>query len=512
MFHAMKTATQIEQLKLENKQLQEVNASLNQTIFSLKEQIEWFQRQIFGKRSEKIVAELNSSQAVFSGFEKIQCEAKSKQVIERHERKKPNRDGQDKITLPENLPTERIYLDVSEEEKFCQETGEALVKIGEEITRKLANKPGSYYVKEIVRPKYAHPKKSENGIKIAPLSSFLTRCQADNSFLADILVKKYADHLPLYRISEMLGRDDISISRQILSKWIIRSAKALKPLYEEMKRQILDSGNVFIDETPVKMLDPGAGQTKQTFMWVLSGGKEVNPSYRVYNFRTSRQHHHAKEILKGFKGVVHSDKYGAYETLAQAKKFTWCPCWVHIRRKFFEAINGDEEFREMALSKINALFLIEELAWTKPPDERLKLRQEEAVPIIDELTQAVKDKLIHGNVLPKSNLKEALGYYYSLVPYLKNYTLHCWARLDNNVSERAVRPLALGRKNWLFLGNEDGGEAAAIALSLIQTCRALKINPRTYLESVMDQLMDYNSKKLVDLLPDNWAKTHLRQS
>lgn len=488
--------------------LQNENNHLHQAIFSLQEQIKWLQRQIFGKRSEKIVANLDESQpSLFEDPLSPDEKPQETQVIQKHERVKPNRNGRDKITLPPNLPIERVYIDLPEEQKVCQETGTFLVKIGEEVSRKLANKPGSYYIKEFVRPKYAHPKNSEDGVKIADLTpSLLTRCQADDSFLADILVKKYADHLPLYRISEILGRENIYVSRQLLSQWVLKSAEALKPLYDEMTRQILDSGNVFIDETPVKMLDPGAGQCKLTYMWVLCGGKEVNPPYRVYNFRTNRQHHNATEILKGYRGVVHSDKYGAYEALAIAKQFTWCPCWVHIRRKFIEAEHGDVDFRKMVLNKIQELFQLEEIAWTKSPEERLQIRQEQEAPIIDDLTNAIKNRVIQGKVLPKSNFKEALGYYCGLIPYLKNYILHPWARLDNNVSERAVRPLALGRKNWLFLGNCEGGEAAAIIMSLVQTCRALDINPRTYLESVMGQLMDYNSKKLAELLPNNWLK------
>ena len=210
--------------------------------------------------------------------------------------------------------------------------------------------------------------------------------------------------------------------------------------------------------------------------------------------------------MKGFNGVVHSDKYGAYETMAHQKQFIWCPCWAHIRRKFFEAEHGDKEFREMILNKIRELFEIEEVCWTLSPDDRIEMRQKSAVPIIDELSLAIKNKLIQGKILAKSNFKEALGYYYSLIPFLKNYTEHPWARLDNNVCERAVRPLAIGRKNWLFLGNHEGGEAAAISLSLIQTCRALKINPRIYLESVMKQIMSYPANKVADLLPDNWLK------
>lgn len=497
----------IGQLQIENEQYKNTIATLEDTIKRLNEQLEWFKRQIFGKRSEKIIPAADT-QLTFEGIE-LSKSTENNQIepTEKPPRKKFNRSGQDKITLPDDLPVERVVLDIPDEQKVCQETGVELVKIGEEVSQKLAQKPGSYYIKETVRPKYANPKRSEEGIKIADLpESLLNRCQADDSFLADILVKKYADHLPLYRISEILSRENIQISRQLLSQWVLKSAEALRPIYEEMKNQILSSGYVFIDESPVKMLDPGAGQTKFTYMWVLCGGKTSNPAYRVYNFRENRQHHNAEKILKGFCGFVHSDKYGAYETLAHKKQFTWCPCWAHIRRKFFEAEHGDKEFREMVLEKIEELFAIEKIAWEQPPDDRVKMRQEKAVPIIEAMTLAVKDKMLNGNVLPKSNFKEALGYYYSLIPFLKNYTLDPWAHLDNNVCERAVRPLAIGRKNWLFVGNHDGGEAAAIALSLIQTCRGLNINPRIYLEDVMKRLMSHNSQKIAELLPDNWLK------
>lgn len=264
--------------------------------------------------------------------------------------------------------------------------------------------------------------------------------------------------------------------------------------------------NVFIDETPVDMLDPGKGKTHQAYMWVLVGGKSSNPAYRIYNFRKDRCHNNAEELLKNYTGVLHSDKYGAYEALANKKQFIWCPCWAHIRRKFLEAESGDPAFRKKVLRLIGYLFMLERVAWARCEEKRLRIRREKEIPIIDRLIKEVKDKLVQGKVLPKSKLKEALGYFCSLIPHLKNYTLHEWARLDNNVAERAVRPLALGRKNWLFVGNEIGGESAAVILSLVQTCRGLGINPRDYLEDVMRQLLSHNSQKLHELLPDQWIK------
>lgn len=210
--------------------------------------------------------------------------------------------------------------------------------------------------------------------------------------------------------------------------------------------------------------------------------------------------------MKDYRGGLHSDKYGAYQKLAERKIIKWYPCYSHIKRKFFEAESGDQVFRDWVLRKIRYLFMLERVAWARSPEERLKIRQEKEIPIIDELTEKIKGKLIDGKILPKSKLKEAMGYFCGLIPYLKNYTTNPFARLDNNVAERAVRPLAIGRKNWLFFGGPDGGEAGAILFSLVQTCRGLGINPRVYLEDVMRRMMSYNSQKLYELLPDEWLK------
>lgn len=496
----------LEQHLNEVSQLRQENNSLKDQLRVLNEQFEWLRRQVFGIRSEKIIDKHSEEQLYLPGLEPLPEKKKEKKLIPAHERQKPNRDGKDKITLPENLPVERQIIDLPEEEKKCQETGETLVKIGEEVSRKLAHKPGSYYIKEIIRPKYAAPKNPDAGVMTAPLpESLLQRCMADESFLADILVKKFGDHLPLYRQCEILSREGIFITRQILCQWVIRVGKALKPLSDAMIFKILSSGNIFIDETPIKMQAPGKGKTQTAYMWVLSGGLAKDPPYRVYDFYENRKHCNIINLLNGYGGILHSDKYGGYEALANKKQFTWCPCWGHVRRKFFEAESGDLEFRDWVLRKIRYLFMFERVAWARSPEERLKIRKEKEEPIIDELIQAIKSKLIDGKILQKSKFKEALGYFCGLIPYLKNYISHPFARLDNNVAERAVRPLAIGRKNWLFVGNEDGGDAAAVIYSLVQTCRALGINPREYLEDVMRRLMSHNANKLDELLPDAWA-------
>jgi transposase len=481
--------------------LEQENANLKKENGYLKEQLEWFRRQLFGKSSEKIIHTHDENQILFKFLENLpQPQEPEKQIIPAHQRAKPKEPGQDKLAFPEDLPIERRILDLPEEEKK-----EGFVKIGEEVTQKLAHRKGSYFMIEYIRSKYAS--KNEEGIFIAPMpESLLDRCQADESLLADILVKKFSDHLPLYRQVEMLARDGINISRQLLSKWVLRCGMALKPLYDEMASQILSTGNIFIDETPINMLSPGKGKVHQAYMWVMVGGKDANPSNRIYHFKKDRRYIHADQLLKGFQGVLHSDKYGAYEALASKKQFIWCPCWAHIRRKFFEAETGDPPLRKWILRKIKYLFMLERIAWARSEEERLRIRQEKEIPIIDELIKVIQDRLMNGKTLIKSKFNEALGYFFSLIPYLKNYCKHAYARLDNNVAERAVRPLAIGRKNWLFVGSEDGGEAAAVILSLIQSCKAIGIDPREYLEDVMRRLMSHNSQKLFELLPNHWIK------
>jgi transposase len=478
---------------------------LDQENHRLKEQLAWFKRQIFGKRSEREVSNLNGQQLLFEGFESPAHKEEEKKTVAAHTRKKPNRNGQDKITLPDDLPVETTMLDIPDEQKVCQETGQPLVQIGVEVSHKLARKPGSYFIKEIIRPKYAHPQKEENGILTAGLpDSLLPKCRADESLLAEIITKKFADHLPLYRIAEIFQREGIKISRKLLSQWVVSSAMALKPLYDEMLKRVLSSKNIFIDETPVKLWE--AVKCKQAYMRAAVGGCEASPAYRIYEFKEDRCHDNVLDILRGYRGGLHSDKYAAYQRLAERKIITWFPCWSHIRRKFFEAEAGDPSFRQWILRKIRYLFMLERVAWARSAEERLRIRQEKEIPIIDELIEKIKSRLTDGKILPKSKLKEAMGYFCGLIPYLKNYTKDAFARLDNNAAERAIRPLAIGRKNWLFFGSPDGGEAGAILFSLVQTCRGLGINPREYLEDVMHRIMGHNSQKLHELLPDQWLK------
>lgn len=484
--------------------LQNQLAERNAKILYLEEQIAWLTKQIFGKKSERIV-HANTEQLEFDGFEAPIQQVVETQTVPSHERKKRTSNGKDTIKLPEDLPVETIVFDIPEVEKICKETGIALQKIGEEVSHKLAYRPGSYFLKKIIRPKYAYPKQEERGVITAPMpDSLLPKCRADESLLAEIITRKFVDHLPLYRIAEGLSRAGIVIGRRLLSQWVVAAGLALRPLYDAMKKRILLSDRLHIDESPVDIFD--SPKVKQGYMWVLVGGDGADPPYRLYDFYENRKHEHAEKVLSSYSGIIHSDKYGAYQAYIRKYGNVWVPCWAHIRRKFYEAEMGDPPLRSWVLEQIQQLFIIEEIAWTLSPEERVQLRQTQAVPIIDGLIDRIKKRLTEGAILPKSKFKEALGYFSSLIPYLKNYTQYASARLDNNPAERAIRPLAIGRKNWLFLGSEKSGEATATLLSLVQTCRALNINPQTYLEDVCCRIMGYSANKLHELLPDEWLK------
>jgi transposase len=481
-------------------------AALEGELSTLKEQLAWLKKQIFGAKSERIIADLDTQPLLDLDFGSPRPEKEpEKEEVSYTRRKAAKNRGSDTISFPDNLPVRRIDLDIPAEDKICPETGQPLVCIGSETSRKLGRTAEQFFIIEYVRPKYASKAAPDLGVKTAPLpDAIIARCPADESLLAYILTAKFADHLPLYRLGEILQRSNVKISRQTLSKWVLTLGAALSPIYDLMKNQILASGVLFADEAPVDLQVKGKGRCQQAYMWIYVGGGGGDPPYRFFEFCLNRNHEHPLKILQDYQGILHSDKYGVYEKLAKIEGITWCPCMAHVRRKFVEAEGGDPELRRRILRKIRYLFLLERVAWARSAEERLRIRQQIEQPILDELTRMVKERLLAGGLLPKSNFAKALNYYLGLAPYLPNYLNHPDARLDNNVAERGIRPLTLGRKNWLFVGSEDGGRATATILSLVQTCRNLKINPQEYLEDVLRRITGHPAKRIAELLPDKW--------
>jgi transposase len=479
--------------------------SLEAQVTLLTEQLDWLKKQLFGAKSERIVADLGQQSLPFAEIEAAVPPSEATEKISYQRRKAVRNKGCDTLSYPEDLPVTRIELDLPATEKVCAQSGEPLVRIGEEVTRKLARKTEQYYIIEYVRPKYASRQNPDQGVVTAALpDSIIDRCPADESLLASILTAKYCDHLPLYRQVQMLRRSDIRISRQTLSKWVLSLATGLAPLYQAMKDQVLRSGVIFVDESPVNLQGQKKGPCKKAYMWIYAGGGGGDPPYRFFDFRTSRSHAHVEQILQDYQGVLHSDKYAAYAKLAKRETIQWCPCMAHVRRKFVEAEGAEPALRSLILQKIRYLFLLERVAWSRTPEERLQIRQEKEKPLLQSLTAVIKERIHQGGLLPKAKFTQALHYYLGLAPYVEKYLANANARLDNNVAERAIRPLTIGRKNWMFVGSETGGQAAATILSLVQTCRHLNINPQEYLEDVLRRIMSHPAKQIETLLPDRW--------
>lgn len=471
----------------------------------LQEQLSWLKKQLFGAKSERIVADLGQQSLPFTEIDVVTPPTETVDQVSYERRKAVKNKGTDTIAYPDDLPVERKLLDLPDEQKVCPATGEPLVQIGEEVTRKLARKAEQFFIIEYVRPKYASRKAPDQGVMTAALpDTIIDRCPADESLLASVVIAKFCDHLPLYRQVQMLRRSGIQISRQTLSKWVLSLGAGLEPLYEAMMARVLQSGVIFVDESPISLQGQKKGPCKKAYMWIYAGGGGGDPPYRFFEFCTSRSHAHVEQTLKNYQGVLHSDKYAAYEKLAKREDIQWCPCMAHVRRKFVEVEGAEPELRRRILQKIRYLFMLERVAWARSPEERLRIRQEKEKPILGSLTKLIKERLHQGGLLPKAKLTQALHYYLGLAPYFENYLTNPDARLDNNVAERAIRPLTIGRKNWMFVGSENGGQAAAIFMSLIQTCRHLNINPQEYLEDVLRRIMSHPAKRIEDLLPDRW--------
>lgn len=482
------------------------NKTLKEQIALLQEQIKVLQKMLFGQKSERFI---ESSQVQYlPGLAPDPAEVAEPTPVKvpAHEKRKAKSTPINTISYPEDLPVETVVLDLKEDEKIDAASGKPLIKIGEEVTKRLAIKPGHFFVKQIIRYKYATAGEADLGIKTPELpDTILNRPACDESFVADVIVKKFCDHLPLNRQSDILTRQKIYVSRQTLSNYVNKVAEALTPLYELMKKTVFSSNNIFVDETPVDELAPGKGKTDQGYVVTVVGGLSLNPENRFYIYFPDRKHDNFYKLLAEYKGVLHSDKYGAYEQLAIKKHLTWCPCFSHIRRKFIEAEGSDPKLRTEALDLIQKLFKIEESSASLNEQERLSLRASESEFLIDQLTNLAYTNI--GKVLPKSKMGQAFTYLLGLRPYLKNYLKSPMARMDNNVAERALRPVAVGRKNWLFVGSEAGGHNTAILLSFAQTCRALKINPYDYFEDLLRRYQSHTYKNLEELLPANWLNS-----
>ena len=464
--------------------------------------IEQLMRRLYGAHSERF----NLDQLLLEGIiEKVPDVLQEPEKVEvRHMYKKRQAKPTGRIEIPEHLEVEEILLDVPEEQKKDPETGEDLVRIRDEVSKRLAYKPAHLYAIHYVRPIYApRNKESDSPLVVADLpEGIIDKCKADESLIAHLIISKYQDHLPLYRQSEIFRRDGVHVARSTMCSWAVESLLTLELLYETLRKEILSQPVLFTDDTPVRVLSPGLGKTKTGRIWVYVAG--IGPPYRIYDFTEDRKKQHPMDFLGDYEGYIHADAYGGYDELFGRPGITEVACWAHARRKFDEALATAPEPCSRMLALIRMLYDVERQGRDAElnAESLADLRRRTSGPVLERIFTELRG--IQKDALPQSPLGKAAGYALNQETALKIYMQDGRLSIDNNTAENALRSLALGRKNWLFAGSERGGQACAIALSLLQSAKACGLNTHQYLTDILRRYRSHKVSRLAELLPANW--------
>ncbi len=483
-------------------------------------------RAMYGRRSERIDDDqlTLALEALETEHAKTEAQAEKANPTLKTERTKQRRKSRNETLdhLPrhvEDMPPAWEVV-IEPESKVCPCCGGELHVIGEDTSKRLDKIPAKLTVVVTRRPKLACRSCEKNGadevagIIQAPAPARLIEGGLPTERLvADIVVSKFADHLPLYRQSQILARLGVKIERSTLAGWVGTAAAELQPLHDHLVGQLRKSPKLFCDETRCPVLDPGRGETKTGFMWALArddrpwGGGD--PPAVAYTYAPGRGGEHAVRLLAGFSGVLQVDGYAAYDQLARSTRaggaVTLAFCWSHLRRKFYELyVGGNQPIATEALARIKQLYDIEAEIRGLPPQVRRAMRQEKAKPIVEALKPWLETSLAK---VPKgSKLGEALGYglnqWDGLVRYLDDGRIE----IDSNTVERSIRPLALTRKNALFAGHDLGAAGWAMTASLIETCKLNLVDPLAWMTDVLTKLVNrWPASRIEELMPWAWA-------
>ena len=476
----------------------------------LQHQLEQLMRKLFGRKSEK----LNPDQLemVFAELQELglreEPEAEESSDSEEAEEdpasetpRRRRRRGQGRRRLPKHLPRERQEHRLPAHELDCP-CGAQLSECGEKVSEQLEYRPAEMVVIEHVRIQYACRQCEETMVLAPKPAQPIDKGLPGPGLLAQVMTSKYADHLPLYRLEGIFGRHGVSLSRTTMSDWVGAGTDLMSPLVGWMKTDLMNSKKIHTDDTSVPVLDPRLGQTRRGRLWVYLG---YGPhDHVVFDYTPSRERDGPAEFLKGYSGYLQADGYAAYDGIYAGGEVLEVACWAHARRKFIESTSVDRGDPFTALAFIAQLYEIERKAKGKGSHERLRLRQEHAVPVLSAFKQWLDEKA--KTLLPKSELAKAVGYVQRQWDALKRYTEDGDLAIDNNAAERALRRVAVGRKNWLFAGSDEGGRRAAIFYSLIASCQLHGIDPFHYLRDVFRRLPAQPTEALGELTPKAWAE------
>ena len=477
------------------------------------------QRARFGRSSERIDDDQLrlALEALETEHAKVQAEAEKAKpelkVVRAKQRRRSRTENLD------HLPQEEVVIEP--ESKTCPCCNGALHQIGEDVSKRLDKQPAKLTVVVTKRPKLACRTCEKTGadevagIIQAPAPARLIEGGLPTERLvADVVVSKFADHLPLYRQSQIMARSGVYIERSTLAGWVGAAAAELQALHDWLVEQLkTKSPKLFCDETPCPVLDPGRGETKTGYMWALARddrpwGGDLPPAV-AYTYAPGRGGEHAVKLLAGFNGVLQVDGYSAYDQLARAARaggpVTLAFCWSHARRKFYELyVGGNQPIATQALARIKQLYAIEAEARGLPPEVRRALRQQKAKPLVAALKPWLEESL--AKVSKGSKLAEALAYALNHWDGLCRYLEDGRIEIDSNTVERSIRPLALTRKNALFAGHDMGAAAWAMHASLIETCKLNLVDPLAWMTDVLTKLVNrWPASKIEDLMPWAWG-------
>ena len=477
---------------------------LKETHQAALDELQRLKRWIYGQRRERLLEgegqqhlfELETSSAATSPTETPGDEPRPHVAA-------PRRRQRRELDLSK-LPHYRHEHDLPPAEKTCRCCGRAKECIGQDESRILEYVPAKLEVHVHARPKYACRYCQDGVASPPPPERPIARGIAGPGLIAQIVVAKFGDHLPLYRQEDFFTRHGLHIARSTQCDWVQAAAELLRPLYERQKELLLKSPVLWTDDTPVTLLGGGQEGSRQGRFWAYIG--EEHP-YSVYDFTESRARDGPANFLQGFEGYLHADAYGGYDHifLGSNDAIREVACWAHARRKFFDAVPSSPRDVHQILEWIRQLYDVEDRARELSADARRTLRAAEAEPVLDRI-EAYLDQL-ERRALPKSVLAKAASYAQNQWPALRRYTTDGRLSIDNNVSERTLRHQAIGRKNWLFLGSRQAGPRAAVLFTILAGAKRHQIEPWTYLRELLLRLHG-DDPRLDDMLPDKWAANH----
>jgi len=498
----------LEEKELQIQALTKKLRSEQQKITMLQHQVEQLLRRVYGRRSERF----DPNQLMLDPLilETINQPAPNAEPIAplptttvRKTPVKTKRNHPGRIPIPEHLERVEIVLDIPEEDKVCSETGKPLKRIGWEVSEKLEYRPGKLIVNVYKRPKYApSDSTSELGVITAAMPDHpIEKCKADIGLLSYIIVSKFADHLPLYRQDGIFEREGVDIPRATQTSWVLQVYDAILPLGDALKIAVLESDVIFTDDSIIPLQVKGNGKVKKARLWAYVRGGN-GPPLTVYDFSHDRSKQRPLDFLDGFRGYVHADAYGGYDELFRKEGITEVGCWVHARRKFDEAAASRPQEATEIMACIAKLYKLE-AQWADVNDiERCRHREQYSRPVLDRIFERLEQ--LKGESLPSEPLRKAVDYALNQRAALYRYLEDGRLKPDNNMAENAIRPLALGRKNWLFAASDRGARATALYLGLIQSCKACGVNPWEYFNDMLRRVMRQPVTRLRELLPDQW--------